>query len=237
MRYYAPMAHHAYLLVGDLDESLALATMHIEKELGLVTTGNADVTTLRLPSFSVDNARSLASFAAQSAAGEARAIIVATSRIYEEAQNALLKLFEEPTPGLTLYLLVPSEGLILPTLRSRLAVLQAPEGQLERAYAFLRLPTEDRKQYLDKLLDRSKSDKQEEKQVAREEALLLVSELTRYVHELPVRKGNEVQKTELLRDLASFAVILHERSAPLKLIFEHLSLVLPAEGPVPTRRV
>lgn len=231
------MASHAYLLVGDLDESLARARAHIEKELGLQTEGNPDVTVLRTPSFSVEDARELISFSMQTSVGASRAIIISTSRIFEPAQNALLKLFEEPTPGLTLYLLVPSEGLLLPTLRSRLVEIAGETGTLERAYAFLRLSQEDRKQHLDRLLDRSKSDKQEEKQAAREEALLLVGELTRYIHALPVRKGSEGGKLELLRDLSSFSAVLHDRSAPLKLIFEHLQLVLPAEGPVPTRTV
>jgi hypothetical protein len=127
--------------------------------------------------------------------------------------------FEEPAEGTTLVLVVPAEGQILPTLRSRLIMLPGAKA-LQELHPFIEAKEEERKKMVAKLLDRAKSDKDEEKQAARAEAIRIIEDLTRVVH---AQKGDMTLLTELNR----FLPILHERSAPLKLIFEHLLIVLP----------
>lgn len=46
-------------------------------------------------------------------------ILVQADRMVDEAQNALLKTFEEPVPGLTIFLLCDNASSLLPTIRSR----------------------------------------------------------------------------------------------------------------------
>jgi DNA polymerase III delta prime subunit len=216
---------HAYYTTGDLEQGIASAYGFVEQELDLPPIANPDVITLRHTSLSVDDVRRLGSLASQaSSKGDKKAIIVSASRLFHEAQNAMLKLFEEPVPGLTLILIVPSEGVILPTLRSRLTALpRAKQEGPSTAEEFLALSVEDRKKRLEKIYNRSKSDKQEEKQEARREALELVQDLTRYFY----AQDEGQMKRELLGDLTFFTKTLHERSAPLKLVFEHLQVVLP----------
>ena len=146
-------------------------------------------------------------------------IIVAAARLFGEAQNALLKLFEEPSPGSTLVLVIPSEGVLLPTLRSRLAPLTAATQPHAKGREFLALPKEERAPYLAKLVERSKADKDSEKQAARRDMLVLTQDLTALLR----HKGDRT----LLLDLTSFVEVLHSPSAPMKLIVEHLELVLP----------
>ena len=228
MRYYALMAH-AYYGTGDLEQGTKDALSFAHASLSL---GDENITVLRYTSFSVDDARSLIGVASQGS--QARAIIISTSRLFHEAQNALLKLFEEPVAGTTLILLVPSDGILLPTLRSRLTKL--PQGAVasrEKAKAFLALSPEDRKKALDKIYTRSKSDKQDEKQEARREALELAQNLT--IHFYGQDEGQ--MKMLLLKDLDFFTRALHERSTPLKLVFEHLLAVLPEGRPLSTAKV
>ncbi len=233
------MAHHAYYVTGDLEEGVQQSLSFVEQDLGLNPIGNPDVTVFRFPGFSVAEARRLISFEMQMPVrGEQKAIIIATSRLFHEAQNALLKLFEEPQEGTTLFLVIPSEGVLLPTLKSRLIKLPETEKHTnDRAHDFLALAGEERKKALEKIAVRSKSKEQNEKQAARQEALVLVQDLTRAVYERPVKKGDEHMKTSLLTDLTSFTEILHDRSAPLKLIFEHLLLVLPDHSSLPRAKV
>ena len=160
--------------------------------------------------------------------GNEKLLIVSAERFFHEAQNAFLKLFEEPAPGTTLILVLPSLGMLRETLRSRLIVLPGATESVvpEVANVFVHMSDSEREKYIAKLLDRAKSDKDEEKQEARSEALQLTEGLMRVVYTARLKKETEAG-TLFLADLERFLPILHERSAPLKLIFEHLLLTLP----------
>lgn len=227
------MAHHAYVYAGGIEAGITSAREFAERELGLPD-GSPDISVFSYQHFSVEDARSLGAFAAQAPTqGDQKVIVLTAGRLFHEAQNALLKLFEEPPHGTTLILVVPAEGMLLPTLRSR--VLSLPGNQvsigLEEANEFLSADAPGRAKQVAKLVLNAKSDKDEEKQAARLRAIRLVEGLIRYTHE--ARKNTKDSQAHeldlLLRDLSRFLPILHERSAPLKLIFEHLLLVVPEE--------
>ena len=48
---------HAYFYTGEREQGIERALSHIEKELGLSTTGNPDVVVMRYGLLSVDEAR------------------------------------------------------------------------------------------------------------------------------------------------------------------------------------
>lgn len=211
------MAHHAYFLTGSLEAGIAQATQFAES---LGVSSGPDLITLSYTNLSIDDARALVGVEAQSPVeGDQKVLILSATRFFYEAQNALLKLFEEPSPGTTLILVVPSEGMLLPTLRSRLLRLPVASTATPVADAFLKLSKEEREKYLGRILDRAGGSKEEEKRAARKEMLELMQELTTRLH--------EERDRELLRDLSSFTYALHAPSAPLKPIAEHLLLVLP----------
>ncbi len=216
------MAHHAYLATGDLEASIGRARSFAERELGLSGTDHPDIIVLRYGHFPVEEARRIVDLASRAALGEHRLIVIAAERLFHEAQNALLKAFEEPPQGTVIVLAVPTEGQVIATMRSRLLLLPE-EGEEEHVFhPFVAATPAERAKLVEKLLARSKSDKDEEKQAARAEALRIVGDVTRAAH----REGSE-KHTQLLRELDRFTPILHERSAPLKLVFEHLLLVIP----------
>lgn len=229
IRYARAMAH-AYVVEGDREAGIVAARLHADTALGLVGLPHPDVVVFEYGLFSVDDARAVAQFASSSPVqADAKMVVVAATRIFHEAQNALLKLFEEPPVGVTMVLVVPSLGQLLPTLQSRVQVL-ASSGSLDSpAQAFVSLDTSAREKYISKLIDRTKSDKDEDKQAARGELLTLVEDLIRIANARRASGSPEEQKelVAFLQDLDTFLPILHERSAPLKLIFEHISLVLP----------
>ncbi len=227
------MAHHAYAYAGQEEEGIANARGFAARELGLDPMG-PDVTVFPFGLFSVDDARRVGEFAAQAPlAGDQKCIVISTGRLFHEAQNALLKLFEEPPVGTTMILIVPAFGILLPTLRSRLMTLPGTEGEAvvpaDMASEFRSLDSAGREKCVTKLLARTKSDKETDKQAARREALELIEGLIRAAYAAR-EKAKPVEKAELdrfLYELDRFVPLMHERSAPLKLIFEHILLVLP----------
>ncbi len=228
--------HHSYFVVAETEEGIECAGAFTESVLGMPVIGNPDVLTLRHGLLSVDDARKLRSLAELSPTkGTQKVLIISASRLFHEAQNALLKLFEEPPAGTILILVIPSEGMLLPTLRSRLlplpnqSVSESSASTHSAATEFLAASPAEREKILTKIVDRTKSDKDEEKQAARLVAIQLLEGLMNVTHakwqaETSVSKKHELQI--FLKDLHAFIPILHERSAPLKLIFEHVLLVL-----------
>lgn len=218
------MAHHAYLYVGEKEAGIGAAREFLSTR-GLTGTDNPDISVLSYEGlFSVEDARRIALLATQaSVAGKEKALVLATERIFHESQNALLKTFEEPPEGTILILIVPAEGVLLPTLRSRLVQLPASTaGVSSEATTFLNASQTEREKIVTKLLARTKDGKDEEKQGARMEAMRLCQGLM-----VALSEKDFPERELLLGELSRFMPILHSSSAPLKLIFEHLLLVLP----------
>ncbi|MEA2701466.1 MAG: polymerase subunit delta [Candidatus Parcubacteria bacterium] len=233
---------HAYYVAGEGEEGIGKAEAFAESEFGIRGRGNPDLVLLRHNLFSVDDARRLMDVAVAAPVGDRKVVIVSMTRFFHEAQNALLKLFEEPPAGVTLVLVLPSEGVLLPTLRSRLSTLpvsaakgsgeEQASGMSELAREFLAADDAEREKFVAKLVDRSKSDKDEEKQQARSDAVRLAEDLMRSADAARMigKEGHDERQLRLfIDDLMHFLPLLHTRSAPLKLIYEHLRLVIPKD--------
>ncbi len=225
------MAHHAYLYVGQQDAGIAAVRAHAERELGLSGADNPDIAVFTFKgTFSVDEARAIVRFSQQApVSGEHKLIAIATERMFDGAQNALLKTFEEPADGTTLVLIVPTEGIVLPTLRSRLIPFpKDTRGIAPEAETFLAASKDERAKQVTKLVARAKADKDAEKQAARLEAMRIVEGVLVRAHAARAEAGSK-ELDALVRALDRFMPIMHRSSAPLKLIFEHLLIVLPAK--------
>jgi len=113
--------HHAHVLEAESDIAHMVAKEHIKKHFELEITGNPDVEIIETEKFSIEQARQLKSRAYQSALHEKQVFILICSTILREAQNALLKLLEEPSAGTYFVIIIPSVHKLLPTVRSRLS--------------------------------------------------------------------------------------------------------------------
>lgn len=228
------MRHHAYSIVGD-HESVARAVAHIAEELGMPRVGNPDIIERTYSLFSIDDARALITILELGAVGKhGKVVIVHADKLLYQAQNALLKICEEPPPDTTIMLHVPSEGVLLPTLRSRLAQLRPEAPALAAADALIALPDARRASYITTLLDQYKSDNESIKSQARRDVQQLMESFVLWAHREFKGAKNEAMKRdmkELLKDLNAFLPLLHEGSTPLKQILNHLLLVIPKRAP------
>jgi DNA polymerase III delta prime subunit len=220
-----------YVIEAAQEQGIERALTYAESELSMERQSNPDIIVLRYSVCSVEHARKVVSYASQSGLSGQKLIILAAERLFHEAQNALLKVFEEPPEGTIVMLVVPSVGMLLPTLRSRLTTLPGVEETKQAdlsplATAFITATQEERAKIIKKLLDRTKSDKDSEKQLARVEAQQLVAGITLMVH-TAWRKKASAEHELLLKELETFTPLLYQPAAPLKLIFEHLLLVVP----------
>ena len=119
------MRHHAFVIEAEAEEGIKVAQAWTREQLGMKVENNPDIVVLRYGLLSVEEARQVSNVATGAPfVGEHKVVIIAASRAYHEAQNSLLKLFEEPPAGTYLFLIMPSLGGLLPTLRSRVQVLK-----------------------------------------------------------------------------------------------------------------
>lgn len=218
--------HHSFVIEAEAEAGIGVAQAWAKKELGMTLAHNPDVAILRYGLFSVADARKVAEIAAGAPfSGEHKVVIIAASRAYHEAQNALLKVFEEPPEGTYLFLVLPTLGGLLPTLRSRIQVLNSNvQHQVlnisEEVQEFLKAGKEKRTALIKKLAS-GKDD--EERREHREEAIALVNGLEAAL----LRQGLETHAATL-REIVTLRGHLYDRSAPVRMILEHLSLVIPS---------
>ncbi len=168
--------------------------------------------------FGIDESRELIALASLKNFNEAVFLIGAAS-ISSEAQQALLKLFEEPQKGTVFILLIP-HGALLPTLKSRM--LLYPESIVEfsrsdlLAKQFLKMGGEERSDFIAKMLKDEEGLKERVRDFvnALEEKLVDGHQMS-----LKVREG--------LKDIAMVRDYLGDRSPSPKMLLEHLALSLP----------
>ncbi len=226
--------HHAFVIEAEAEEGIKVAGAWVEKELKMkAEMSNPDLVVLRYGLFSVDDARKVCEIAASAPfSGESKALIITASRAYHEAQNALLKLFEEPPPNTYIFLVLPSLGSLLPTLRSRVQVLnnvkESNDGFTksiisESSKEFLKANKEKRSALIKKL---ASGDDEEERREHRDDAIAILNGVEMVAYEKFKKRGGEA--AALLSDIAVLRTYLYDRSAPVKMILEHLSLVIPS---------
>ena len=120
---------HAYVVKGGGEAVHDVLTL-LKKE-GIEPEGNPDVYVRAYSSFLMEDARSLRDRASMRAVKEeGRFFIIAAPTISPDAQNALLKTFEEPPAGATFILIVSSPETLLPTLLSRMQTLDLPKQKI-----------------------------------------------------------------------------------------------------------
>lgn len=100
----------------------------LKKELNFDIKANPDFLLLENESFGIDLARDLGKWAiGKPLVGDTKVSLVISKSMTLEAQNALLKVLEEPTSGTYIFLSLESLGGILPTLISRVRILDLPK--------------------------------------------------------------------------------------------------------------
>ncbi len=204
--------HHAYLILGDraLGEVLLISLLD---KIGLREQGNPDFHAYRTESLDVDTAREISLRSIEKPFGEKKIFLISAERFTPQAQNALLKTIEEPAANLHFFILAREEGLLLPTLLSRVQIVRQEKNyppQSEDSFSpksFLGLSIKKRLNFAKDFADKEKS------------LPTFLDSLLIYMRE---RKSDmkTIDKVFRLRRFAS------DPAVSSRLILEHLSLVL-----------
>lgn len=224
------MYQQAYAIEAEAEVGIIIARAKLERECGPLPKNHPDIVVLRYNLFSVEDARRVGEIALRTPVErEAMTVIIAASRAYHEAQNALLKLFEEPPLGMRLFLVLPTLGGLLPTLRSRLQIIKndssAAKPFTDTVQDFLNATKAKRSILIKKLINGKDDD---ERRTGRDKAIAILDGVEMVAYAAWHRSGSEYAAA-LLADSALLRGYLHDRNAPIRMILEHLSIAM-SEG-------
>lgn len=157
--------HHAYLVEGVREEIVPEILAFIE-DMGIETLGNPDFCHITLDSFKIDDARNLKAQGGEKGYTEGKKIfLISANSFLLEAQNALLKIFEEPIENTHFFIVIPNTDSLLKTLVSRFYLIKNKtnlENNLKDAERFIKMDLRNRLDFIKELLveeDEAKSDK------------------------------------------------------------------------------
>lgn len=212
--------HHAYLYTGSLSLLPALA-QDAREQFGFVGDHNPDVQVRSFEKFGIEEARELKTAASMRSSSGRALYIVGVSQITTEAQQGLLKLFEEPQEGVVFVVLAP-HGSIITTLRSRMLAYPggvAGDAKKISVKTFLESPYKARSAEVTKLL--------KDEDASREQVRDFLQALEQALYAALEKSKNKKEVALGLEDIARVRSYANDRSPSMKMLLEHLALALP----------
>lgn len=235
--------HHAHVIEGAHDVVAPALVLALARHLGIETKGNPDLTIRYHESLGVDEARALKDAQTRAAFGGARKIFIIGAKSFtHEAQNALLKTFEEPTAGTHFFIILPRAEMLLPTLLSRVLVVSGTSA----LSSYPRHESADSKVLAEKFIDASLEDrfamiKKMAEKKAGEPAYAGASAGKAVDRELFRRMLDHIERilytrtagmhdgatTDIFHEIFQAKTYLSPRGASPKMLLEHIAIVLP----------
>src|SRR3989344_327659 len=169
--------HHAYLIEGE-HAVIFPEIVKIVEDWGVKTSGNPDFCSITVDSFKIEDARNLKSLTSERRITKSKKVfVISANNILLEAQNTLLKLFEEPIPETHFFLILPNVNVLLKTFASRFYKIRTNDNLEQRgAKKFVEMGKAQRISFLRELL--------EDEENARANANKFLNELESYLHSM-----------------------------------------------------
>ncbi len=209
--------HHAYCIIGDKEKNLAELKKFFEKELKFTIKNNPDFWQGDYDSLNIDEARQIAEAHKNTPISDKKIFVITANFINEKAQNAMLKVFEEPRGDTHFFMLMPTADNLLPTLKSRLFIIDEENGVANKtAKEFLEGSIKRR---LEIIAELTESIKNEEK--SKIEVTNFINSLESEIYKKPNHDMKILEQIEKMRSYSQ------DPSPSLKMILEYLALTVP----------
>jgi len=225
---FPEVLYHSYVIEGDpLNDGENILDLLVSRK---DTEKNSnDLYFKKYEAFSMEDGRDIKSWHSQSGVGKSKKIcIIGTKFINREAEQALLKIIEEPGDNTHFFIIVPDSSILLPTILSRVHVIKIKnESNLDikkEAINFIKLTKKDR---VDKVAVFIKENKDEDSSGAlRYFATNFVNELEHIFYKEFKKDINNKHIQFILEELSKARGYLSTKGAGVKMILEHLALVI-----------
>lgn len=223
--------HHAYLIEGDRD-ILIPQILEFVQSLGVEISNNADFSQIIADVLKVEDARSLKALSIEKGMTSGKRIfLISANNILPEAQNTLLKMFEEPIENTHFFLVLPDKNVLLRTLFSRFYFLSSKnisDEEIKKVDNFLKLNISLRIDSLKEMLKETEVEADEDmitQDSARARALNFLNALEYVLHKTLVSRG--VLDTDIFEHLFKVRKFLRMPGSSAKNLMESIALTLP----------
>lgn len=229
--------HHAYLLEGDKENIFKELLFFLEDKIDFKIKSNPDFYLGDFDTFGIEDGRYINNFQSKKAiGGENKIIVIKTNFITVQAQNSLLKVFEEPTINTHIFLIMPSSEAILPTLKSRLNIIKhldlggpSKSGLVED---FLKSNISKRFDLIKIFLPQKTNEKAD-----KSGAISFLNDLEKILYNkfktaCPIGRSvkigsSQINQKEVFNEIIKCRSYLNDSSPSVKMILEHISQIIP----------
>jgi len=217
--------HHTQIIIGG-DEARNLVNKMLLENFGFQTEANPDFFDFAKDPFGISDTRDIIEWAVNKPfSGDIKACLITTSNISHEAQNAFLKILEEPPLGTYFFISIPNVGGLLPTLLSRVRIIEIPKNKFEennetksKALEFIDSKIDKRFSMINHLA------KMEDKRQIRD-FINDIESIARN-HYLSKKNVNLENNAKKLKNILEAKVLNNARGASPKMILEWLATVV-----------
>jgi DNA polymerase III subunit delta' len=226
--------HHAYLIEGKKEEIIP-DVLEFLKSIGIATKGNPDFNQIVLDSFKIEDARNLKAQSTEKAISpDKRVFIISINNFLIEAQNALLKMFEEPTPNTIFFLIIPDRAIILPTLLSRFYLIKSKsnlESDLKEAESFLTMSLAGRINFVKEMIAQSDDTEEDSETIfknpVRPKTIKFLNALETVLHQKLMSKTVFDTSTDYFYQIFKAREYLSQPGSSAKSLMESVALLIP----------
>ena len=216
--YIKTLSHHAYFIHSFKDGAHKLKEF-LKKEFHIDHSQNPDFYHEKFEVLGIDESRKIKEMHLSKSfvEGNKRIYVIEALGMTHEAQNSLLKVFEEPHEHSHFFLIMPSIDVLLPTLRSRLLILDKQENEefSSEVVKFLKLSKKDKVAFVDELAKRISDE-----EATKSDALEFLAQLESVLHKNGVEKNSNALKAIMkARDY------MNDRSPSVKQLLEYVALM------------
>lgn len=217
--------HHAYCILGNTIDIVNELEKLFLKELNFSTINNPDFLYGEFDVMDIDDGRAIKTLHQNKPTiGDKKIFVVSANFITLQAQNSMLKIFEEPRGDTHFFLILPSLNNIIPTFKSRLYIIDNIGNSISliKPNDFLKMPIAKRVDTIKKICE-SVSDDDESK-----------IEIIKFINSLEVELRKKInffkinrQELEMFEEIEKIRQYAGEQSPSLKMLLEHISIILP----------
>lgn len=214
--------HHAYICEGDKEIIFPHICDFCENDLNLKIKSNPDFYYEEVGKFLISHARRLKEIQFNKTTDSGKKIfIISFDFITREAQNALLKILEEPTEGTHFFFITPSSHIFLDTVLSRMQIISGFKNSNDSAIGkvFLKYSFSEKMKHVTKLIQNIKDEK-----ASKADAINLVRSVIRLRHE-EIKKDKDILKIKTLSEMEKIADYLYDNSASVKTLMEYFAII------------
>ncbi|HET8574920.1 MAG TPA: hypothetical protein VFM02_01975 [Candidatus Paceibacterota bacterium] len=219
--------HHAYLLEGENEMLLSGLKAFLQETFGVTIQGNPDFHEWNGERFALSDLASVREQVNMKSVADAedqtgKMFVLSMQSMTLEAQNAFLKMIEEPTAETVFFFVAPSREIFLPTILSRLLLLRAErETELsdedQNFYeTFFRASRKDRLQMLEDII----------KEKDKVGAALFLNRLEIFLRKEIFTKEKSRDAVRIFEEIRKARGYLRTTAPSVKMLLEHIALSL-----------